>query len=203
MKPASFLLAFALYLTACATQAAPTISAMDVQGTAVSSALTIVAMTQSFIPTSLPTETPAPTPISTPTPTITILTTVSLPSPTQGLDPVVGPTNTVDSSDCWIPLSAGPAAEMTTLRLQNDTRGDVTLTIFLNKTAHGDCGFTGYTIGKGQTISVSYPQGCYSFAAFINISPTKSLKSFGGGCANNPDKWVVRIGPEIITLYSP
>ena len=91
---------------------------------------------------------------------------------------------------------------MTTLRLQNESRGDVTLTIFLNRTRLGDCGYTGHTIGKGQTISVSYPQGCYSFAAFIT-APKKSTKSFGGGCANNPDIWVVRIGPEIITLNSP
>ena len=48
------LIALVVLLTACAPQAAPTMSPADVQGTAVAAAWTMVAATQAAIPTNTP-----------------------------------------------------------------------------------------------------------------------------------------------------
>lgn len=62
----------AVILSACGGQPAePTLSPEQVQGTAISAALTMVAMTQAAIPTNTPlppTEAPSPTPLPTYTP---------------------------------------------------------------------------------------------------------------------------------------
>jgi len=193
-KLVPFFITLAILVTACSPQSTPTISPTDVQSTYVASAWTIVAMTQSAIPTNTPTETPTATPLPT-------FTTV--PSPTLEITPTLVPTNTVTGSDCWKPLVASSGAARTKLRIQNATNGDVVLTIFLNQTVFGDCGYTGHSIGNGGSITlVDYPQGCYNFSAFVTTS-NGSTKSFGSGCTNNPDQWLVWVGPEVITLNSP
>lgn len=197
-KLAPVLLALAVFLTACGPQGTPTMAAADVQGTAVSSAWTIVAMTQAAIPTSTPTELPSPTLAPTFTP---------LPLPTLDITLMPAATSTTASSgdECWKPLVVSSNAGMTRLRLQNETKGSVTLTIYLHKTPFGDCGYTGYTIGRGERVFIDYPQGCYDFSAFIN-DPKNPSKAFGGGanvCANNGDLWTVKIEKEIINLAPP
>ena len=121
------LLTLAFLLTACGPQGTPTMTSAEVEGTAVSSAWTMVAMTQLAIPTATPlppTETPSPTPSPTFTP---------LPSPT--LDPalVVAPTSTTASGDpCEKPLVSNPDGKLTRLRLQNETGAPVTFSIYLD-----------------------------------------------------------------------
>ncbi|MBI5351790.1 MAG: hypothetical protein HZB50_04050 [Chloroflexi bacterium] len=188
-------IALAILIAACSPQSTPTMSPTDVQSTYVAAAWTIVAMTQSAIPTNTPTETPTATPLPTFTPVP--------PSPTLETTPTLLPTSTVNSADCWKPLVASSGAAKTKLRIQNATTGDVVLTIFLNQTVFGDCGYTGHSVGKGESITlVDYPQGCYSFSAFITTN-NGSTKSFGGGCTSNPDQWEVWVGSEVITLNSP
>jgi hypothetical protein len=195
------LLALAALLTACGPQGTPTMSAADVQGTAVSSAWTMVAMTQAAIPTNTPTEVSSPTPLATLTP---------IPSPTLDvglttLTPTLAPTTAASGDPCNKSLVVSSGARMTRLRLQNETGSPVTLSIYLNKTPFGDCGYRGYTLSKGSRDFVEFPQGCYYFFAIIN-NPKNPSKSFGGGdniCANNDDLWVVKIGKDIINLASP
>ena len=193
------LLAFAVLLTACGPQGTPTMSAAEVEGTAVSSAWTMVAMTQLAIPTATPlppTETPTLTPMPTDTP---------LPSPT--LDPalVIAPTSTTSGDPCNKPLQTSPDGKMTRLRLQNETGAPVTLSIYLNKTPFGECGYRGYNLAKGDRVFIEFPQGCYYFWAIIN-DPKKPINASGCGdniCANNDDLWVVRFMDETINLQSP
>jgi hypothetical protein len=193
------LLAIAVLLTACGPQGTPTMSAADVQGTAVSSAWTMVAQTQLAIPTATPlppTETPTPTALPTDTP---------IPSPT--LDPalVLAPTSTKSGDPCDQPLVASPDGKMTRLRLQNETGAPVTFSIYLIKTPFGACGYRGYSLKKGERLFIDFPQGCYYFWAIVN-DPKKPSNASGGGeniCANNNDLWMVRIGKEIINLASP
>ena len=121
------LLTLAVLLTACGPQGTPTMTSAEVEGTAVSSAWTMVALTQLAIPTATPlppTETPSPTPSPTLTP---------LPSPT--IDPalVVAPTSTTSGDPCNKPLVANPDGKLTRLRLQNETGAPVTFSIYLNK----------------------------------------------------------------------
>jgi hypothetical protein len=196
------LLALAVLLTACGPQATPTMLPADVEGTAVSSAWTMVALTQLAIPTATPlppTETPSPTPLPTFTP---------LPSPT--IDPalVIAPTSTTSSTSgdpCNKALVSSPDGKMTRLRLQNETGAPVTFSIYLNKTPFGECGYRGYNLTKGERVFIDFPQGCYYFWAQIN-DPKKPSNASGGGdgiCANNSDLWVVRIMDEVINLQSP
>lgn len=193
------LLAAAVLLTACGPQGTPTMTSAEVEGTAVSSAWTMVAMTQLAIPTATPlppTETPSPTPLPTFTP---------LASPT--LDPalVVVPTSTTSGDPCNQPLIADPDGKKTRLRLQNETGAPVTFSIYLIKTVFGACGYRGYSLGKGERLVIEFPQGCYYFWAIVN-DPKKPSNASGGGpatCANNNDLWMVRINKEVINLGSP
>ena len=197
-KLSPVLLVLAIFITACGAQGTPTMTSADVQGTAISSAWTIVAMTQIAIPTATPTEVPSPTLL----PTITLL---PLPTLDIALAPSAVPTNTTSGDPCNKALVVSKENRGTRFRLQNETGAPVTLSIFLNKTPFGDCGYRGYSLSKGAKDFVDFPQGCYYFFAIIN-DPKKPGKSFGGGdntCANNDDLWVVRIGKDVINLVSP
>lgn len=197
-KLTPILLALVVLLTACGPQGTPTMTSADVEGTAISSAWTMVAMTQAAIPTNTPTEVSSPTPVATITP-------VASPTLDVTLAPTLTPTTAASGDPCNKSLVVSSGARMTRLRLQNETGAPVTLSIYLNKTAFGDCGYRGYTLAKGAKDFVEFPQGCYYFFAIIN-DPKNPGKSFGGGdniCSNNDDLWVVRIGKDIINLGSP
>lgn len=202
LKPV--LLALAVLLAACGPQGTPTLSSADVQGTAVSAAWAIVTLTAAAVPTATSTETPSPTPPPTFTPlaspTLDLTAIASIASPTPAPT-----TNTASGDPCNKPLVVSDNARMTRLRLQNEAGAQVTLSIYLNKTPFGDCGYSGYSIGKNERVFIDFPQGCYYFFAIIN-NPKNPGKSFGGGdniCANNNDLWVVKIGKDIINLASP
>ena len=84
---------FAMIITACGAQPAPTMSPADVQFTAVAAAFTIVAQTQAAIPTATPlppTEAPTETPLPTDTP---------LALPTVGAISTVPPTTSSGGGD--------------------------------------------------------------------------------------------------------
>lgn len=189
----------AVLLAACGPQGTPTLSPEEVSGTAIADAWAIVTMTAAAVPTSTPTEVPSPTALPTLTP---------LPLPTLDLAVLASPTSTTTSGDpCdgYKNLVVSSHAKMTRLRLQNEAGAPVTLSIYLYKTAFGDCGYSGYSLSKGAKTEITFPQGCYFFAAIVN-NPKNPSKSFGGGegiCANNDDLWVVRIGKEQINLQSP
>jgi len=198
------LMIMTMVMAACgSTPAEPTMSAEDIQATAVSAAFTIVAETQAAIPTNTPvppTDTPVPTPIPTDTP---------VPSPT--LEAILIPTftsvpTTVGSNGgdpCNKPLSGNVSGYETKIRLQNETKGDLVISLYLNLTAFGECGYRGYNLGpKESTIITDLPTGCYNISVFVT-QPNKSSKSFGYGCINNPDLWEFKIYEENTVLLSP
>lgn len=194
-----FLLASAL-LAACGPQATPTISPADVQNTAVAAALTMVALTQAAIPTATPvppTETPTPTPLPTDTPT---------PEPTSSV-PTLAPTNPPPVSggndSCNKPLSTSPAGPTASLKIQNNSSGPINLSLSLNQTPFGECGYRGFSnIAKGDALTVELPQGCYSAYAWINGKNPKTV-SGGGYCMNNSDQWTLIIRDTNIVLTPP
>lgn len=201
----SILTIMTMFMTACGSAPAePTTSAQDIQATAVSAAFTIVAQTQAAIPTNTPvppTDTPVPTPIATDTP---------IPTPT--LEAVLIPTftsvpttasNSSGGDPCNKPLPGNISGHETKIRLQNETKGDLVISLYLNKTAFGECGYRGYTLGpKDSTIITDLPQGCYNISVFVT-QPKKSTKAFGYGCINNPDLWEFKIYEESAALLSP
>ena len=92
----------------------------------------------------------------------------------------------------------GPVA---TVRIANDTNGDVVLSLYLHKTLFGECGYRGFNISPhGSTTVSNLPQGCYFAGAFVT-EPKKQTKSFGNGCING-DRGVVTVGPEVIFIAS-
>lgn len=162
----------AVLATACASQpAVPTLSPEEVQGTAISGALTIVAQTQAAIPTATPlppTETPSPTPLPTFTP---------LPLPT--LDLAILPTATTAPSTsggtCSGLMNIAEAGPQSNVRFENRTSGGtVGLSIFMYApNAFAQCGnmpSNPYTIIKNASLVVSLPKGSYYAYAWVTYS---------------------------------
>jgi len=186
------LLASIFLISACGPQAVPTMAAEEVQGTAVAAAWTLVAETQAAIPTVTPvppTETPSPTP---PLPTNT---TAPLVVPTQpgGLStqPVAAqPTATTASgaNECDKPLASDPDGPTAPIKLVNETRAPVNVSLWLDKTVFGECGYRGYSIPRNNSILVDFPQGnIYGYAWLLE--PINTTVSGGPWRPNNTDKW--------------
>ena len=203
--PVLFLLA--LIVSACGSPAAPTMNAAAVQSTAVAAAFTVVAQTQAAMPTATPlppTNTPTETPLATntppPLPTIA-MTNAVLASPTNssssssssGTDPCA---NRV--------LGASPQGKQTTIRIVNETKVPIKLSLYLEETAsHGECGYRYYEISKGGDVVISdLIQGCYDLWAWSD-APKGKFNSSGGGCINNDDKWTFEIGTGSIKFVGP
>ncbi|NWG35595.1 MAG: hypothetical protein HXY42_14275 [Chloroflexi bacterium] len=201
-----FSLLASLALTACGTAAPaePTINPQDIQSTAVAAAFTIVAETQAAIPTNTPlppTDTPVPTPIPTDTP---------IPLPT--LDPLTLPTftpvptaaNAVASADpCQQPLQAVVTGQPTKIRLINKTKGTLVVSLFLNLTPFGECGYRGYNMSVGDRLIITdLVTGCYNVGVFVT-EPNKSSKAFGYGCINNSDMWTFEIYNDTVKFIGP
>ena len=133
MKYAWIILAIAaLVMTACGPTPEPTMSPEEVQGTAMSGAMTMVSETQAAIPTATPippTETPSPTPLPTNTVPPLNLTPATqaagiIQPATQafGLAPTNTPAQASGSNDpCNQPLTSwgGESAQIT---LKNNTK---------------------------------------------------------------------------------
>jgi hypothetical protein len=186
----------AIFLVACGQQAEPTLSPEEVSGTAVAAAWTIVAETQAAIPTNTPvppTETPSPTPLPTftpqPLPTIELATATNTAKP-QG--------------SCEGPLNVAEAGPQSNIRIENETGGNVTLSLWLGEGANafGQCGFLVYQLSKNQKLTVSIPKGFYYAAALIDYGNTSS--GFASGNVNNRvgdnHLFVVKIKKEAIVV---
>ena len=188
-------------LSACGAEPAPTMSAADVQSTAVSSAFTMVAQTQAAIPTNTPfppTETPTNTPVPTDTPAV---------PPTLAARPTIAPPTTdpnVDPCSNRV-LAANPNGKPTKIRIVNTTKYPVTVSLYLNETAsHGECGYRGYELGKNGDVVISdLVLGCYNLWAW-STSPKKSFNvASGTSCINNSDKWTFEITESMIRFVGP
>ncbi len=180
----------ALLLSACA-QATPTTDPASIQASAVAAANTMVALTQAAIPTSTPIPpTPLPSPTALPSPTLLALPTLAIATiPTQapqvsgntgGSTTSGGSNNTGDP--CNAPMPAKPAGQQVTVRITNNSGGTVVLSLWLSaKNDFGECGYRGFNLLKGGSITASVPQGCYGAGAFIT-GVKAPYKAFGSGC---------------------
>lgn len=199
-------MAFAMIVSACGggTPAEPTVSAQDIQSTAVAAANTIVAETQAAIPTNTPvppTDTPVPTPLPTDTPVP--LPTLDGPTLAPTLASAPQATNNTTGDPCNQPLPGSIDGHPTKVRLKNMTKGTLVVSLYLNKTPFGECGYRGYNLGKNETTTdTNLVQGCYNVGVFVTEG-NKSTKAFGYGCINNSDLWEFDIYPETVVLLSP
>lgn len=165
-------LGVALLISACGAQGTPTLSLADTQGTAMAAALTIVAATQQAIPTATPlppTETPSPTlpPTFTPLPLPT-LPEVSLPTPTTA----------AAAGDCLGPINFGEAGPTVKVRIENTTKGKVTLSLNLwTKNLFGQCGAVSYIVSKFEKKIISLPKGQWWAYGWIDYGKSSSTAS--------------------------
>lgn len=168
------LLAISVLLTACGPQGTPTMTSADVEGTAVSSAWTMVALTQLAIPTATPippTDTPSPTPLPTETP---------LASPT--LDQIFLPTATQAAvGDCLAPLNMAEAGPTVPIRIENETGGTITgISFNLSTNAFGQCGALSYAnIPNNGTLRIDLPRGSWWVYAWVALKKGGSSTSVG------------------------
>jgi len=192
IRTLSSIIALTVFVSACSAPATPTaIDIVSIQNTSIAAALTIIAETQAAIPTStpLPTETPTQTPLPTETPAVTDTpTAIALATSAGGTDP------------CNAPLAAGPLGKPTKIKLENDTGAPIIVSVYMNLTPFGQCGFRGYNIGKGGApVITDLPQACYNISVLVN-DKDKPTKSFGYGCINNPDQWTFVITRDNVSL---
>lgn len=199
------ILVLTFLISACGPEPEPTMSAEEVQGTAVAAAMAMVAETQAAIPTATPippTETPSPT---SPVPTNT---TAALVVPTQAVQtvPTVAqgqPTPADICLDLKHVLPADAAGPKTTIRIVNEHNVPVTVSLYLNKTDFGECGYRSYALKKNGDTVQTLPQGCYSAWAWSQDSKDAFNSSGFGLCSNNTDKWTIVIRGEQIIMLAP
>ncbi len=203
-KLLTIMFASVLLLSACGPEPEPTMSAEDVQGTAVAAAWTMVAETQAVLPTATPippTDTPVPTlpPTSTP-----------IPLPTQPVSAL--PTNTLSSEtttsgdicqDLKHLIPADADGPKTTIRIVNEHKVPATISLYLNKTVFGECGYRSYSLSKNGDTVQTLPQGCYSAWAWSTDSKETFNAEGYALCANNPDKWTMVIRGERVIMLPP
>lgn len=197
----SLVAAMTMIISACGAPAAPTMSAVDVQLTAVAAAFTVVAQTQAAIPTATPlppTETASPTPLPT-------NTSASLPTLEATLTPAAAAGGATPYYCDTRVLSWSPKGRSTVIRIVNATKAAVTVSLYLNETQdHNECGYRSYNLsGRNDVVISDLVQGCYNLFAWSN-DPKIPVKAYSGGnCINNPDKWTFEISADKIKFLGP
>jgi hypothetical protein len=180
------------------TQATPTVNAVDIQSTAAAVAFTIVAETQSAIPTATPlpptatfTNTPAPTNTFPPLPSSEVTFTPVPNSNSGGGDPCI---NKV--------LPASLQGQTVKIRINNSTKAAVSFSIYLNQaTPQSQCGYRAYTIAPGQSIVINdLVEGCYTLWAWNPDPASYFIVTNGTSCIDNSDTWVFDISTSRIEI---
>lgn len=196
-KVLPLILVLTALVAACGPKAAPTMDAASVQASAVAMAYTMAAQTQAALPTA--TFTPQPTVTFTPappTPTFFALPTIPtvLASPTKAGD---GP--------CYHAMMPDPPGRKFTLRVWNTNKAPVTGNVCLydDLSNHQVTGIIGISLGKNADVILTVPQGCYSAFFWVNDPKSPSQASGNGLCANNGDKWTIKITANNAQMLPP
>jgi hypothetical protein len=196
-----------LIVSGCGAEpATPTMSAVDVQNTAVAAAMTMIGETQAAIPTDTPlppTETPTQTPLPTDTP-------LPLPTLNVTLTSTTAPVSNNNTSGgngtdpCATRILAPKQGRSTIIRVANTTSVTVTVSLYLNETAsHGECGYRSFQLSKNNDIVFDdLVQGCYNLWAWSNDTK-KKFNVNGYGCINNTDKWTFEVKEDNIKFSGP
>ena len=198
------LIALTVLLTACAPQAAPTMSPADVQGTAVSAAWTMVAATQAAIPTNTPlppTAVPSPTSLPTFTPAallvIPTLQPLDLASPTAAA-------GASDPNNCVKPLHMGQAGYLHNVRIENESPGTVNVSLNLYKpNLFGECGALSYQVKKGYKQVIQIPAGYWYVYTWVLDPPSTGSVSFFIGSSKSKDMLRLVVKKDVVAWVGP
>jgi len=204
-KVLPILIALTFLLTACSAEPAPpTMSAADINSTAIAGAQTMVAQTQAAIPTNTPlppTETPSPTPLPTFTPPPVIPT----------LEQLILPTATTASSDpnnCNRLLNVAEAGPTKNVRIENTLKSTVNLSLTLwEPNLFGQCGSLGPQLTKNQQLKVAIPAGSWYAYAWIlgtgDVAQSTAEGSFYIGPSKSQDLLRLIIKEHVISWVGP
>lgn len=200
-KVLPILIALTFLLTACGTEPAPpTMSAEDINSTAIAGAQTMVAQTQAAIPTNTPlppTETPSPTPLPTFTPPPVIPT----------LEQLILPTATTVSSDpnnCNRLLNIAEAGPTKNVRIENETKSQVNLSLTLwEPNLFGQCGSIAYVVNKLEKRKIAIPSGSWYAYAWVLDPPSTGEESFFIGSSKSQDLLRLIIRKDNIVWVGP
>ena len=115
-------------------------------------------------------------------------------SPTGGAP---APTSSGDPCDTR-PLGVDMKGQPTIIRIVNTTKVPVTVSMYLEETPLGACGYRSYKLAKGNDVVIrDLVQGCYYLWAWSDAQGGK-FNSSGGGCINNTDKWTFEVNTATI-----
>ncbi|HEX5943451.1 MAG TPA: hypothetical protein VFY66_14305 [Anaerolineales bacterium] len=191
-----------LILSACGARSAqatppPTIDALDLQSTVAAAAFTMLAETQTAIPTATltatPTDTPVPTVTLPPLPTLDATFTAAPNANSGGGDPCI---NAV--------LPATLVGTPVKIRINNTTKAALSFSIYLNQTTpQGKCGYRAYTIDPGQALVLNdMVEGCVTLWAW-NPDPEEYFIVTNGAATcidDSLDTWVFDITTSSLKL---
>src|SRR5262245_45491522 len=195
----TLILSITLIISACGAQATPTVNAVDIVSSAAAVAFTMVAETQSAIPTATPPP-PTETLTNTPAPTNTLL---ALPS--AGITLTPAPSGNSGGGDPCInqALPATLVGDPVKIRVNNSTKVALSFSIYLNQTTpQTTCGYRGYTIDPGQALILNdLVQGCYTLWAWNPDPDAYFIVTNGTTCMNDSSyTWVFDISTSSLKL---
>lgn len=197
----TLVLMIALIISGCGTRgvlATPTLNAVDIQSSAAAVAFTMVAETQSAIPTATPpqptatfTDTPAPTVTFPPLPSLETTFTAVPTGISGGEDPCIHQV-----------LPAALEGETVKIRIDNSTKAALTVSVNLQQaTPQSECGYRTYTLAPGEFLVINdLIEGCYTIWAWNPDPESYFIVTNGTSCLDNSEPWVFDISTGSIQL---
>ncbi|MCL4531094.1 MAG: hypothetical protein M1282_17015 [Chloroflexi bacterium] len=147
-------------LTACGPAPTPTLSAADIQNTAVPIIMSQIALTKAAIPTATsvpPTDVP-------PLPTIqqATITPLALNAPNTPINAGVPNPNATPTPNCYIPPTAKLLGTTVQIELVNKSSGPVNLSMgMFQPDADGECFTFSFDLRQYQSLQVTILSACY------------------------------------------
>ena len=197
----TLILILTLSISACGAsgaQTTPTANPMDLQSTIAAAAFTMLAETQTAIPTATPlppTETVTNTPPSTNTPP---------PLPASGATLTPGPSSNSGGGDPCVNkvLPATLKGKTVKIRINNSTKATLRLSVYLNQTApQAECGYRAYNLDPQQSVVINdLVEGCYTLWAWNSDPEEYFIVTNGTTCIDTSANWVFDISTGSIRL---
>jgi hypothetical protein len=192
----TLILMITLIISACGTEAPPTVNA-DLPSTAAVVALTMIAETQAAIPTATPvppTETATNTPLPLPTNTFLPLSLL-----TQT------PNGDSESADPCENKVLPPVLEGKTvkIRINNSTKVTVNVSVYLNRTIPPIvCGYRAYVLEPGNSLVINdMVEGCFTLWAWNPDQDNYFIVTNGAAsCIDSSNTWAFDISTRDIRL---
>jgi hypothetical protein len=199
MSAVSFVLALAVFLTGCSFgKSEPELTLAQIQATAQANAEAAIKQTQAAMPTA--TQPPSPTP--QPPVIVYVTETPAIPLPSQAVFPTAAPAQAqptngfiqptgTNEPNCAGTIDYSEGGPKATVTIWNKTKGQVTLSMYLEPNKLNQCGSQSVSISGGDSATLSLYSGCYFLYAWIN-DPQKQTTVNANICIGRDARlWVI------------